>query len=67
MIIVSNPINPYLIKDFGQQEKIFCSPQKVADNYAKYHSAMSKIKQLPIVYISTMGLTEEDINESDIE
>lgn len=63
MIIISNPINPYLTEDFGQQEKIYCSPQKIVDNYTKYQSAMNKIKQIPIVYVSTMGLAEEDIND----
>ena len=63
MIIITNPINPYFTEDFGQQEKIYCPPQKVADSYAKYQSAMKKIKELPIIYISTMGIVEEDINE----
>ena len=69
MIIIANPINPYLTAGFGQQEKIYQNPQKVADSYNHYRSAMEKMKQLPIVYISTMGLTGEDIieDESDSE
>ena len=60
MIIVTNPLNPYL---YGAgREKIYQSPQKVADEYNNFHAAMEKIKQIPIVYISIMGLQGGDFD-----
>jgi hypothetical protein len=67
MIIITNPINPFLLK--SNSEHIYQSPQKVADEYNQFRSAMEKMKRLPIVYISTMGLTgmsaEDYLKESE--
>ena len=67
MIIITNPINPFSLK--SNNERIYQSPQKVADEYNQFRSAMEKMKHLPIVYISTMGLAgmsaEDYLTESD--
>ena len=60
MIIITNPINPLFTTPSG---KIYQSPQKVIDEYSHFRAAMEKMKQLPIIYVSTMGLTGEDIEE----
>jgi hypothetical protein len=60
MIIITNPINPFQIRN-GMTDKIYQSPQKVADEYNQFRASMEKMKHLPIVYISTMGITGEDI------
>lgn len=60
MIIITNPISPLQIRN-GMTDKIYQSPQKVADEYNQFRASMEKMKQLPIVYISTMGITGEDI------
>lgn len=64
MIIITNPLNPYLCGI--EHEKIYQSPQKVADEYNHFRASMEKMKSLPIIYISTMGIAPEDLNvESD--
>lgn len=62
MIIVTNPYNPFI---FDQTEKIYQSPQKVADEYNNFRAAMEKMKNLPMIYISTMGLTEMELENDE--
>lgn len=63
MIIITNPFNPLFFPQVT--EKVYRSPQQVADEYNSFRSAMEKMKNLPIVYISTMGLTEGDIIDAE--
>ena len=60
MIIVTNPLNPMFLPNDG--DKIYQSPQKVADEYNHFRASMEKMKSLPVIYISTMGITPEDLD-----